>query len=40
MINSRDFGEIILGGDFSKGKENLFLNGGLILIVCFVLDDF
>jgi hypothetical protein len=39
MTNSRDSGEIIPGGDSSKGKENLLLNGGLILIACLVLDD-
>lgn len=26
-------------GDSSKGKENLLLNGGLILIECLILDD-
>lgn len=32
-------GEIIPGGDSSKGKENVLLNGGLILIECLILDD-
>ena len=39
MTNTRSSGEIIPGGDSSKGKENLLLNGGLILIECLILDD-
>lgn len=39
MTNTRNSGEIIPSGNSSKGKENLLLNGGLILIECLILDD-